>query len=394
MIGFEESIRLVADLARPLAVETVTLDEADGRVLAAPVNARRDAPAVAVSAMDGYAVRDADLVTLPICLRVAGKSFAGSAPPEPIAPGMCVRVFTGAPVPSGASRVVIQEDVIADAGDARFHLPLSASRHIRPAGSDFSTGDELVAAGLPLNPQRLVAVAAADTAQIDVIRRPRVRIIANGDEIEPAGSASGARHHIPDSLTPALKALIRRWHGVVTGSEICADDLALLQRAATTAVEQADVVVVTGGASVGEKDFAKTMFGRDLTLVFAKVAIRPGKPVWLGTMGSTIVVGLPGNPTSALVTARLYLAPILLGLAGFDTGEAWSWRQAPIAAPLPANSERHAFLRARATPDGISVLSDQSSGAQAALADAQFLLRRAPRALRAETGELVSVLEF
>jgi molybdopterin molybdotransferase len=394
MISFEESLKLLADQAKPLASESVPLDEADGRVLATPVIARRNAPAVALSAMDGYAVRDSDLHSLPVSLPVAGKSFAGGPPPEPIVPGTCVRIFTGAPVPDGADRVVIQENVIAANDSAQFHLPLDGGRHIRPAGSDFAAGDVLVTAGRPLNPQRLVAVAAADTARVDVIRRPRVWIIANGDEIEPAGSASAARHHIPDSLTPALKALVRRWSGVIVGSEICPDDLALLQRAASNAVERADVVVVTGGASVGEKDYAKTMFGPDLALAFAKAAIRPGKPIWLGSVGNTIVLGLPGNPTSALVTARLYLAPLLSGQAGFDPTDAWAWRKMPLASPLGPNAERHTFLRGRTTPDGVEMLSDQNSGAQAALAEASILIQRPPHAAAAQTGEMVSVLAF
>lgn len=394
MIRFEDSIRLVAELAKPLAPETVTLDEADGRVLVAPVIARRNAPAVAVSAMDGYAVRDEDLRTLPVTLPLAAKSFAGGGLPDPITPGTCVRIFTGAPVPRGADRVVIQEDVIPEPNGARFQLPPSASRHIRAAGSDFADGDVLVPAGVALNPQRLVAVAAADTAHVTVVRQPRVFLIANGDEIEPAGSDSAARHHIPDSLTPALKALVRRWHGVVVGSQICPDDLALLQNAAAQAVQQADVVVVTGGASVGEKDYAKRMFGPELALTFAKVAIRPGKPIWLGAVGNTLVVGLPGNPTSALVTARLYLAPLLSGLAGHDPGQAWKWTSRPCRAALNASGDRHGFIRASFDGNAVTPLSYQDSGAQKALSNADCLISRAPQSPPSASGASVDVLHF
>ncbi|GAA0572946.1 molybdopterin molybdotransferase MoeA [Rhizomicrobium electricum] len=392
MISFDESLRQVAELAKPLPAEMVPLAEADGRVLAAPVVAGRNAPAFAVSAMDGYAVRDEDLRNLPATLRVTGKSFAGGGVPDAILPGTCVRVFTGAAVPPGADRVIIQEDVTATNDGAQFDHPPGSSRHIRAAGSDFAIGDVLVPADVPLNPQRLVAAAAADLADVAVIRQPRVFILANGDELRAPGSA-GAADQIPDSLTTALTAFVRRWHGNVAGHSVCPDDLSRLQRTASEAVSQADVVVVTGGASVGERDFAKTMFAdHDLHLVFAKVAIRPGKPVWLGRAGSTLIVGLPGNPTSALVTARLYLAPLLAGLAGFDPATAWAWQTRPLAAPLETGGERHTFLRAKSSGDGVEALRDQDSGAQKALAAAEYLISRPPSAARAETGSLVDTL--
>jgi molybdopterin molybdotransferase len=390
MIRFEDSVRLIADVATPLAAEAVPLAEADGRVLAAPVVAGRNAPAFAVSAMDGYAVRDDDLRSVPVTLPVTDKSFAGGGVPEAIAPGTCVRVFTGAAVPPGADRVVIQEDVTAADDRAEFRQSPGTSRHIRAAGSDFAIGDVLVPAGVALNPQRLVAAAAADMADLTVVRQPRVFLLANGDELRAPGT-TGAAHQIPDSLTPALGAFVRRWHGNVAGHSTCPDDLPRLQRAAAEAVSQADVVVVTGGASVGERDFAKTMFA-GLALVFAKVAIRPGKPVWLGKVGETIVLGLPGNPTSALVTARLYLAPLLAGLAGFDPERAWKWQSQTLAAPLDVNGERHTFLRAKRSGDGVEALRDQDSGAQKALAAAEFLISRPPSAARAEAGTLVDTL--
>lgn len=390
MIRFDDSVRLVAGLAKPLAAETVPLAEADGRVLATPVVAGRNAPAFAVSAMDGYAVRDEDLRSVPVTLRVTGKSFAGGGVPEAIAPGTCVRVFTGAAVPPGADRVVIQEDVTATNDRAEFHQSPGTSRHIRAAGSDFAVGDVLVPAGVALTPQRLVAAAAADMAELTVIRPPRVFLLANGDELRAPGS-DGADHQIPDSLTPALGAFVRRWHGRIAGHCTCPDDLPRLQRAAAEAASQADVVVVTGGASVGERDFAKTMFA-GLELVFAKVAIRPGKPVWLGKVGEAIVLGLPGNPTSALVTARLYLAPLLAGLAGFDPALAWDWQPRPLTAALDSNGERHTFLRAKCNGDSVEALRDQDSGAQKALAAAEFLISRPPNAARADAGTLVDTL--
>jgi molybdopterin molybdotransferase len=395
MINFAESTSLLAALAKPLDVESVELDDADGQVLARAVLASRNAPPFAVSAMDGYAVRDQDLAHCPVFLPIAGKSFAGSPPPGPLAPGTCMRIFTGAPLPADADRVIIQEDVVAEGDAAHFSRPLSASRHVRTAGSDFAAGDVLVAAGVPLNPQRLVAVAASDATRVDVIRRPRVSILANGDELRPVGSPAIAPHHIPDSLTPALKAMVRRWHGTVAGSSIAPDDLALLQEAAAKEVARSDVVVVTGGASVGEKDFAKTMFAAlDLRLVFSKVAIRPGKPVWLGVAGKAVILGLPGNPTSALVTARLFLAPLLAGLAGLDPFMAWEWKSLPSLSALAAGGDRHTFLRAKASGTGVEALRDQDSGAQKALAATDYLISRAPGAPPSDAGASVEVLRF
>jgi len=372
MISFDTSLRLLADLATALPSETVALDDADGRVLATPIIAMRNSPPFTVSAMDGYGVRDDDL-SLPCSLAVVGKSFAGGSLPPPLVPRSCMRVFTGAPVPAGADRIIVQEDVESDDKHALFSKPLSDRRHIRVAGSDFGTGDILIDAGWALTPQSLVTVAAAGMAQVNAVRQPKVAILATGDEL--AGPGQSQNGSVPDSLSAALAAMTRRWHGLVVDRHVLPDDRAQLRHAAEQALERADVVIVTGGASVGEKDFAKEMFA-NLAIVFSKVAIRPGKPVWLGTVGKTVILGLPGNPTSAVVTARLYLAPLLLGLAGHKAETAWNWQTMSVDVPLEAAGDRDTFLCAKSTDSGVVPLRQQDSAAQRSLANTEFLIHR------------------
>ena len=395
MISFDDAARIIATIAKPLPPQTISLADADARVLANPVVASFDFPSQPTSAMDGYAVQDEDLAALPATLEIIGASYAGAGFAGPLRPGTCIRIFTGAPLPDGAERVVIQEEVTNANGQAHFAAPLAPRRHIRATGSDFKAGETLLPSGTILNPQKLVAVAAADLATITVVRAPRVLTIACGDELVPAGTRNGNPGKAVDSLSGALAALVRRWHGTITDRWMCGDDLARLQQAAKAAVTGVDVVVVTGGASVGEKDFAKAMFAPlDLQLHFNKVAIRPGKPVWLGQVGSTLVMGLPGNPTSALVTARLFLAPLLAGLSGRAPGSAWQWQQMRLAAPLGRGGEREAFVRAQAQGDCLVPVSDQDSAAQKALAMADYLIRQRPDDPPRSADALVAALSF
>ncbi|MFN3522074.1 MAG: molybdopterin molybdotransferase MoeA [Phenylobacterium sp.] len=393
MIGFEEAAELAIGLAAPLGAEPVRLDEARGRILAAPVVARRAAPALDVAAMDGYAVREADLGVAPVRLPVCGESFAGSGRPGELAAGACMRVFTGAPVPPGADRVVMQEDVVREGEAALFGAVACGRRHLRRAGSDFAAGEVLVAAGARLNAQRLVAAAAADLASVEVHRRPKVALLATGDELVEPGVGARREGAIPESVSFGAGAMAEAFGGQVVSRRRCGDELAALARAAALAAAEADVVVVTGGASVGERDFARAMFAPlGLELVFAKVAIKPGKPVWIGRAGGAIVVGLPGNPTSALVTARLFLAPLVAGLSGDDPRAALAWRPLPLARPLEACGPRETFYRARLQGGAAEVLGDQDSAAQAALAAADLLVRRRPGAQAAQAAEPVDCI--
>lgn len=396
LIAFDEALTRVLGMATPLDAEVVTLDEACDRVLARPVAARSDSPAAAVSAMDGWAVRDADLrddatVRLPI----AGQVFAGSTDPGDLPAGACARVFTGAPLPRGADRVVIQE-VVAREGELAVMPPRpSGGRHVREAGSDFRAGEILLQAGLRLSAHRLPALAAADLAEVAVIRRPEVAILATGDELAAPGTAWKSPGALPESVSLGVAGLVRSWGGLVVDRRRLRDDPEALAAAAAKAIERADIVVTTGGASVGERDFARSMFsGLGLEVIFAKVAIKPGKPVWLGRCGRALVLGLPGNPTSALVTARLLLAPLVAGLAGRDPLAALAWSRSPTATALGPCGDRETFLRARRTAQGVSALDDQDSGSQRALARADALIRRRSGDAAAQPGEIVEALDL
>jgi molybdopterin molybdotransferase len=396
MIGVDEAIARVATLARPLDGERVPLEEADGRILASAIVAPRCTPAYPVSAMDGYAVRDADIRDGPVRLRIAGRWFAGDGQPrEPLAKGACARVFTGAPVPVGADRVVMQEEVGEADGAAFFVGAASGSRHIRAAGSDFVRGDTLLAAGARLTAQAMVLAAAADLAELDVVRRPRLAILATGSELAAPGTARLRPGAIPESVSFGVAALARAWGADVTFRRRLGDDLPSLTATAGEALAAADVVVVTGGASVGDKDYARAMFEpHGLEPVFCKVAMKPGKPVWIGRVGAKIVVGLPGNPSAALVTSRLFLAPILAGLGGRDPAEAWRWTELPMAGPLAGCGERENFLRARLTARGAMLVASQDSSGQKALATADLLLRRRGGQGVAAAGDPVEALVF
>jgi len=395
VITFDEAAVLVAGIAGPLETESVALADARGRVLAQPVLADRPSPASCVSAMDGYAVREADLALLPVSLPVAGESFAGAGFVGALPAGACLRIFTGAPLPVGADRVIIQEEVGRDGDQALFAQPLCARRHLRAAGSDFGVGDLLVPAGLRLNAQRMIAAAAANLGVLEVFRRPRVAVLATGDELAAPGSPDLRPDAIPESVSFGVAALAEDWGAQVVSRRRCGDDLAVLQAAAAEAVSEADVVVVTGGASVGERDFAREMFAPlGLESLFSKVAIKPGKPVWMGRVGATVIVGLPGNPTSALVTARLFLAPLLAGLGGRNPRKAWAWRSVALAGPMGQEGDRETFHRARQVRGAVVLSDDQDSSAQRALAASDLLVRRRPNAPSIVIGDLVEVLDL
>ena len=395
MISFDEAVELVAGVARPLGRERVALDAAHGRVLAHAVHAEVNAPPCDTSAMDGYAVRDRDLARLPARLALAGEAFAGSPMGEPLAAGLCLRIFTGAPLPPGADRVVIQEMVGRDGDVAIFSEAPGEARHIRRTGSDFAAGDLLLEPGHRLDPRALVAVAGADVAEVEVWRRPRVAVLATGDELVDPGQAGASDSAIPESVSFGVVALAEEWGAEPAGRIRLNDHLPTMEQAAAEALEAADLVVVTGGASVGEKDFAKRMFEpAGLELIFSKVAIKPGKPVWLGRAKGRLVMGLPGNPTSALVTARLLLAPLLAGLTGRDPHMALRWRQAPLGARIGAEGDRETFVRAVHRGEAVVPLTNQDSSAQRTLAAADCLIRRRGGAAAADPGEMVEILEL
>lgn len=395
MIGFEEAIELIDHAARPVGQEKVAIGAVARRVLSKPVIARIASPRCDVSAMDGYAVREADLDAFPARLQVVGEAFAGEGWDGEIGPGECARIFTGAPVPTGTDRVVIQENIRREGKYAVVDEHPGSARHIRKYGGDFEVGDELLAAGRPLDPRAVVAAAAADVAEIDVFIRPCVHVLSTGDELAEPGTAAATKVAVPESVSFGVAALAEQWGARLAGRSRVRDDLPSMEKAAAEAAKGADLVIVTGGASVGEKDFARTMFEPlGLQLIFSKVAIKPGKPVWLGRAGDTLVMGLPGNPTSALVTARLLLAPLLCRLGGRNAGDALRWRYKPLGSPLMACGPRETFHRGRWTGGSVKILSNQDSSAQKELAQADLLIRQRSDAPAQQVGDTVEVLDF
>lgn len=395
MISFDEALRCVSSVAHPSGAELVPIEAAHGRVLARPVVARIASPRSDVSAMDGYAVRDADIGTLPAGLRVCGTSFPGAGWGRPIADGECVRIFTGAPIPERADRIVIQENVRRDGDYAVMDSLPGAPRFIRKRGGDFGEGDELLPAGRLLDARAIVAAAGADLANVEVFIRPRTAILSTGDELAPPGHAFERRDAISDSVSLGIAALVEDWGGIVAASRRLPDNLEIMEKAAAEVTAAADVVIVTGGASVGDKDFARTMFEPSgLDILFSKVAIRPGKPAWLAKSGKAIVIGLPGNPTSGMVTARLLLAPLLAGLSGRDTRDALRWRTARLADPLQECDARETFHRARIFGDRVSLLSFQDSHAQKTLAEADVLVRHPAHSPALRPDSEVTILDF
>lgn len=392
MISFERATALMRELALPLPPETVALGEAADRRLAADVVARIASPRRTVSAMDGYAVAEGE-VTPGGEMQVVGEARPGQAFARRLEAGQAVRIFTGGPLPDGADCVIMQEYAEREGDRVRFREGHGPSRHVRVQASDFDAGAVLLPAGRRLDPQALVAAAAADVGEVQVHRRPRVALVATGDELAEPGTAKASPYAIPDSITHALAALVDREGGAVVARHRAVDDLPALESLAGELLTAADLVVVTGGASVGERDFAKPMFAAHrLALAFDKVAIKPGRPVWLGRAGGALVLGLPGNPTSAMVTARLLLVPLLARLQGGEG--AHRWRKLPLAATLRSTGNRETFVRACWAEDGLVPLGNQDSGVQGGLASADWLIRCPPGQGELAAGTPVPALAF
>lgn len=394
MIDFDEAQRLIAAEVKPLASERISISEATDRVLAEPLFARSDAPRKPVAAMDGYAVIDAS-TRAGVPLQMVGESRAGAGFAGRVETGQAVRIFTGAPMPDGADRCIMQEYASRDGNFVQFVDGYGPGWHVRKAGSDFRRGDMLLDAGTRLGPRAMVAAAAADVFEVAVGLRPRIAIIGTGDELQPPGTAWQQPDAIPDSVTFGVAALVTRAGGVVIDRQTGVDELTALEVLAGRALDMADLTIVTGGASVGERDFAKAMFAsHGLQLLFEKVAIKPGKPVWIGRAKDRWVLGLPGNPTSAMVTARLFLLPLLARLQGQSIDEVLRWRTLPVAAPIAAIGGRETFMRARWDDEGLVPISNQDSGTQAAMASADWLIRCEAGQAAQAAGQAVHALAF
>jgi len=392
-LRFDAAQTILAALAQPLGTERVPLARAGRRVLAEPVCAAMDIPSRDLAAMDGFAVREADLVAGLRRFAVVGTAYPGAPFDGTVGQGEAARIMTGAPMPAGADRVLMRELVTAADSTITLDSPVPAKPHVRMRGSDTAAGTIVLPAGRLLDPRALVVAAAAYAAVLTVWRTPRVRVIATGDELVPAGEAQ-ASGGVPDSLSEAVLLMARQWGARPLGAAQVRDDPALLTAAAETALADSDVLVLCGGASRGDRDFAKVaLVPLGLELVFADIAIKPGKPVWLGRVGAKLVLGLPGNPTAAMTVARLFLAPLLTALGGRGVAPALRWEPMPLVEDLIVG-DREAFLCAERLDEGVRVLARQSASAQCMLALADTLVRLPAGAGTLSAGTRVETLRF
>ena len=378
-IDFNTALVSLAAHAKPLDAAIVSLADAGGCYLADPIHARLDSPRRDCAAMDGYAVREQDLATGIATLRQIGISYAGGRESGEIGPGETMRVMTGAPLPSGADRVVMIEYCRPGDAGVRIEPAPQGKPHIRLQGSDFECGQLLIPAGTRVTPAVALTAAAADHGELSVSRCPNVQILATGDEIVPPGTATDARLAIPDSLTAAIEMLCASAGARIVSKTRLSDDPDAIARAVEAM--PADVIIVVGGASRGDRDFGRVALAPlGLEIVFADVAIKPGKPVWYGKMGTTHILGLPGNPTAALTIARLFLVPLITRLLGGDIADALPWQLLPAVRPFAANGPREAFLCAATSYGGVDIGDRQEASGQARLAGTNALVRRPPHA--------------
>jgi molybdopterin molybdotransferase len=387
--------RIVAGIA-PLPAEVVALADAWGRTAARPVIARLTQPPVDVSAMDGYALRAADGAR-GARLRLIGAAPAGHPFAGAVGPGETVRIFTGSVVPAGADGILIQEDAMADGAWIGVGEAVRPGRHIRRAGQDFAAGDEVLAAGRRLTARDIGLAAAANHPWLTVHRRPRVAILATGDEIAMPGEPIPPGG-IVSSNSHALAALVRAGGGEPMVLPVARDETDAIA-AAADALAGADMLVTTGGASVGEHDLVvAALAARGLSVDFWKIAMRPGKPLMHGRLGSTPVIGLPGNPVSAMVCAILFLLPALDRLSG-GPGRPPATMDARLGAPLGANDARADHLRAQLSFDSsgmpvATALGPQDSAMLRRLALADALILRPPHAPPADAGATVPIIRL
>lgn len=398
MLSVEEARRRICAAFRPLPAEQVNLAEALGRVLAEPVAARVDQPPVAVSAMDGYAVRAADVAALPARLTVIGVSAAGAGFAGTLGAGEAVRIFTGAPIPEGADAVVIQENTRPEGDRVAVVDGTSwAGRFIRPAGLDFKTGDVGLPAGRRLTARDIGLAAAMNWPWLKVHRRPRIAILATGDEVVMPGDPLGPSQ-IVSSNSLSLGAFVTACGGEPVQLGIAPDEREALGRMAGGAIGM-DLLLTTGGASVGDHDLVQEVLGQQgFELDFWKIAMRPGKPLIFGRIGATPVLGLPGNPVSGLVCSTVFLRPALAVMLGLDTpGD--GPEQATLARDLPENDERQDYLRARLSREADGRLlarpfDRQDSSMMANMAHADCLVVRPPHAPAAKAGDSVEIIRL
>lgn len=399
LMSAADALAAVLAGADALPEEQVALEQAYHRVLARDLAALRTQPPDDMSAMDGYAVRAADLATIPARLEVTGEAAAGRPWDKPLEAGEAVRIFTGGVVPPGADTVVIQENTSRDGDLVIVNQAAAPGRNIRRRGIDFNEGDVLLSAGRRLTDRNLSLAASMNYPRLPVHRRPRVAILATGDELLPPGSTPGPGQIIL-SNGYALRALAESEGAETIDLGIAADTLEATTAAIRAARDGAvDILVTTGGASVGDHDLMNVALKAEgVELDFWKIALRPGKPMMHGRLGGMRVIGLPGNPVSSYVCAFLFMVPLLRALAGrHDVHH--KIEQVLLGSDLAANDQRQDYIRAclETGDDGAMVavpVGQQDSSLQANLSAAQGLLVRPPHAPAAAKGTLCPMIRL
>lgn len=388
MISVAEALDRLFALTSPLSVEEVKLVAARGRVLASPVSARRNQPPFAASAMDGYAIRSADL-TDGTSFAVIGEAAAGRAFAGTVGKGEAARIFTGAPLPEGADTVVIQEDVTRDGDTITVTDRPDRGANVRAAGGDFRIGDTIDAPRV-ISASDMALMAAMNVPRVPVTRRPVVALIPTGDELVQPGEEPGP-DQIVASNSYGLHGLLSAAGADVRLLPIARDRIEALETVMGLAAG-ADLVITIGGASVGDHDLvAKAATGIGMEQSFYKVAMRPGKPLMAGRLGDAAMIGLPGNPVSAMVCGHIFVVPVIRHMLGLGAGPAPRLR-APLARDVPANGPREHYMRARIIEGGIAPDDRQDSALLSVLSASAALLVRAPDAPAAKAGEMADYL--
>jgi molybdopterin molybdotransferase len=397
LMPVSEALEKLLSGVAPLETEIVPLEAANGRYLAKPIASTRTQPPFAASAMDGYAIRHSDLKTPEAVLDVIGEAPAGHGFSGHIGPGEAVRIFTGAPVPYGADTILIQEN--AERSDGRIkvlEIPVRGA-FVRAAGLDFSEGDILLNPPLKLDYRHLALAAAMNHAVLPLMKRPKVAILATGDELVRPGGDPG-----PDQIIASnhagIAAMVLDCGGEPLDLGISPDEPKALAACVKRAItEEADILVTLGGASVGDHDLVQDVLGNEgMDLSFWRIAMRPGKPLMAGRLGKTKVLGLPGNPVSSLVCGLLFLKPLIAAMLGAPNGSA-SPKEALLAEAIGENDRRQDYVRAMLSEDADGRLiaapfPKQDSSMLALLAKSGGLIVRPPFAPAEPAGTAVPVL--
>ena len=395
MLAVDEALKSVLLGIKQLDYEQISIDQSLGRVLAIDLISRLTQPPSAVSAMDGYAVSVNDLATIPVTLKQIGESAAGKSFNGKILAGQTVRIFTGASIPEGANTIIMQEDTEKSAGGIIIKEAAPEGKYIRPAGMDFKKGQKLLKAGTRLNARNIGLAAAMNIPWIKVTRKPRIAILSTGNELVLPGEFVG-QDKIISSNSLGLAAMVSANGGIPINLGIAKDDPRSLKNAVSQ-LSGVDMLITIGGASVGDYDLIKSVLSKEgLNITFSRVAMRPGKPLIFGNIFGTPMLGLPGNPVSASVTATLFLLPAISKMLGAEDSS-YNTETATLGRDVKKNDSRQDYLRAKlainkAGEKIVTPFARQDSSMLKNYAKADCLIIRQPFAVPLAKGEIVSII--